>query len=235
MLDFWIGTGIAILYIVICGGVMGTVRLLTKIPDELFRKLLHFILLGAYIPLLYAYKVWWHAIIFVAALAVLLYPALYFGGKIPKFSEFVNERKGGEFKSSMLLALGVMLGSTAICWGLLGDKLLTIACVYAWGVGDAFAALVGKKWGRHKIKWKLADGKKSIEGSAAMFISAFISVLTVLLIRGGIDVLPVIFTALLAAAVVTVIELITSGGFDTVTCPAAALAIIIPMVYLFGG
>ena len=62
-------------------------------------------MLGAYIPLLWGFKLWWHAIIFVAALAVLLYPALYFGGKIPKFSEFVNERKGGEFKNSMLLAL----------------------------------------------------------------------------------------------------------------------------------
>ena len=235
MLDFWIGAGWVSLYILICGGVMLTVRALTKIPDELFRKILHFILLGAYVPLLYGFKVWWHAIIFVAALAVILYPVLYFCAKIPKFSEFVNERRGGEFKSSMLLALGVMLVSTTVCWGILSDKLLTLACVYAWGVGDAFAALVGKRWGKHKIKWKIADGKKSFEGSAAMLLSAFVSVLTVLLIRGGVDVLVAVITAAVAAVAVTFVELITSGGFDTITCPAAALAIIIPMVYLFGG
>ena len=235
MIDFWIGTGISVLYIAICAGVMLTVRVLTKIPDELFRKMLHFVLLGAYIPLLYAFRVWWHSVIFVASLAVILYPVLYFCAKIPKFSEFVNERRGGEFKSSMLLALGVMLVSTAVCWGLLDDKLMTLACVYAWGVGDAFAALVGKRWGRHKIKWKIADGKKSYEGSLAMLVSAFVSVLTVLLVRGGVNPFVAVLTALIAAVAVTFIELVTSGGFDTVTCPAAALVIIIPMVYLFGG
>ena len=35
--------------------IMLFVRKFTKIPDELFRKSLHFILLGAYIPLLFGF------------------------------------------------------------------------------------------------------------------------------------------------------------------------------------
>ena len=40
---------------------------------------------------------------------------------------------------------------------------------------------------------------------------------------------------LLAAAVTTYVELITKGGLDTVTCPAAAMAVILPLIHLLGG
>ena len=119
--------------------------------------------------------------------------------------------------------------SISVCWGLFGDKLLTLACVYAWGIGDAFAALVGKRFGRHKIKLPLADPRKSWEGSAAMFLSALISVCTVLLIRGGIGLAGCMLIALVAAAATTCVELCTKDGLDTITCPAVAMAVILPL------
>ena len=151
------------------------------------------------------------------------------------FSSFVNERKQGEFKSSMVLALLTVVVSVSICWGIFGDKLLTLACVYAWGVGDAFAALIGKRFGKHRIRLPFADPRKSWEGSAAMFLSALISVLTVLLIRGGLSFGSCLLTALVAAAATTYTELCTKGGLDTVTCPAVAMAVIIPLTKLLGG
>ena len=33
----------------------------------------------------------------------------------------------------------------------------------------------------------------------------------------------------------TVVEMCTSNGFDTVSCPAVAMAVIIPLVKLLGG
>lgn len=106
------------------------------------------------------------ATVFSASLIVVLLPVLALAERIPMFSSFVNERKKGEFKSSMVLAVGMMAFSTTVCWGLFGDKYLVLASIYAWGVGDALAALIGKKYGKHKIKWKIADGKKSVEGLA---------------------------------------------------------------------
>lgn len=53
--------------------------------------------------------------------------------------------------------------------------LIFLAGVYSWGVGDAFAALIGKKYGKHKIIWKLADNKKSVEGSVAMLVTSAVS------------------------------------------------------------
>ena len=232
MQQFIYGTGITLLYIVVAAGIMLLARMLFTIPDELFRKILHFILLGAYIPLVFAFETWWMAAAFAASLVVILFPVLLLAEKIPMFSSFVNERKKGEFRSSMVLAVGMMAFSVTICWGLFGDKYLVLASIYAWGVGDAFAALVGKRFGKHKIKWKLADGKKSVEGSVAMFLCALTSVFSVLVVRGGIDFVICAVIAVLAALVCTISEMCTKNGLDTVVCPVSAMAVIIPLSML---
>ena len=230
---FLSGTGITALYIVVAVGIMLLVRKYFTIPDELFRKTLHFILLGAYIPRVFAFESWWMAAIFAASLIVILFPALSIAGKLPIFSSFVNERKKGEFKSSMVLAVGMMAFSVSVCWGLFGDKYLVLASIYAWGIGDGLAALVGKRFGKHKIKWRLADGKKSVEGSATMFLCSLVAVFTVLLVRGGIGIPMCLAIALLAAAVCTLAEMCAKGGWDTVICPVSAMIVIIPMVAVF--
>ena len=232
MQAFWHGAGMTALYIIIAAGIMLPARKLIRIPDELFRKILHFILLGAYIPLVFAFEAWWMAAVFSASLIGILFPVLALAEKIPMFSSFVNERKKGEFKSSMVLAVGMMTFSVSICWGLFGDRYLVLASVYAWGIGDALAALIGKRFGKHKIKWKIADGKKSVEGSLAMFLCSLISVFTVLLIRGGISVPMCLIIAILAALVCTISEMCAKNGLDTVICPISAMIVIIPMVIL---
>ena len=229
---FWYGSGITLLYIAVAVGAMMLARRILNIPDELFRKILHFILLGAYIPLCFAFDAWWCAAIFALALIAILFPALYFAQKIPMFSSFVNERKKGEFKSSMVYAVGMMAFSITVCWGLFSDRYLVLASIYAWGIGDALAALIGKKFGKHKIKWKIADGKKSLEGSLAMFMCALASVMTVLTVRGGLSIFACAVIATLAALVCTLSELCAKNGLDTVICPASAMVVIIPAVIL---
>lgn len=56
------------------------------------------------------------------------------------------------------------------------DKLLALAVIYAWGYGDAFAALIGTKFGKHKI-YK----KKSLEGTLAMLTTSFITLIVILI------------------------------------------------------
>ena len=234
MNPFLYGTIVTLLYITIAVGIMMLARHFFTIPDELFRKILHFILLGAYVPLCFAFKEWWMATIFSLSLIIVLFPALFFAGKIPLFSSFVNERKKGEFTSSMVFAVGMMALSTAVCWGIFGDRYLVLASVYAWGIGDALAALVGKRFGKHKIKWKLADGKKSVEGSIAMFTCALVSVFSVLVLRGGISVPLCFIIAVLSAIACTFSELCAKNGLDTVVCPISAMVVILPLVMLFG-
>lgn len=229
------GAAIFALYLLPAAGIMLLARRFLKIPDELFRKILHFILLGAYIPLLAAFQTWWVSAGFVVFLIALIYPLLALAERIPAFSAFVNERKKGELKSSMVLALAMMVISISVCWGWMGDKLLVVACVYAWGVGDAFAALIGKRFGKHKLSLPLADPRKSVEGSAAMFLASVLSVFLLLMLRGGMGVGHCLLISLAAAAATAYVELCTRDGLDTITCPAAAMLVILPLVRLTGG
>ena len=235
MTEFLNGTIIFLIYLISLGTIILLIRKFTKIPDELFRKILHFILLGAYIPLLFGFQTWWKSIILVGSLLVLLLPVLLLAGKIPGFSSFVNERKKGEFTSSMVFALGIMLISISIGWGLFNDKYLVLASIYSWGIGDAFAALIGKRFGKHKITWKFVDNKKSYEGSIAMVITSMIAVFTVLIVRGGVNPLLCLLIAFSSALASTFVELCSKKGLDTITCPIVSMAIMIPLLLVFGG
>ena len=68
-----------------------------------------------------------------------------------------------------------------------------------------------------------------------MFVTTPISVWIALLLRGGIGFMGCVVTALIAAEVPAFVELCTKDGYDTFTCPAAAMLVILPMIHLFGG
>jgi len=226
------GAFIFALYIVPAASVMLLLRRFTAIPDELFRKSLHFIMVGAYILFLFAFRTWWLAAVFVGLLAAAFFTVFSLGGLLPGFSEFIHERRRGELRISMTLALAVVVLSICICWGWLDDRLLALAALYAWGVGDGFAALVGKAFGKNKIRWKLSDGKKSWEGSAAMLLTGSLAVFIILLIRGGLPLWACGLIAVTAGTAAAFAELCSHGGIDTVTCPLTAMAVIVPLAML---
>ena len=118
----------------------------------------------------------------------------------------------------------------SVCWGWVGNKYLTMAVLYAWGYGDAFAALVGTKFGKHKIY-----GKKSWEGTVAMCVIALISVLTVLLIINIVEWYFVFVVGVVVSVAVSATELFMPNGLDTITCPLVSLTVMLPLLLLFGG
>ena len=219
-------------YIVPAAVTMLLLRRYTRIHDELFRKSLHFIMVGAYIIFLFGFRTWWLAAVFVGLLAMAFFTLFSLLGRIPGFPEFINERKRGELRISMSLARLMVVLSICICWGWLDDRYLALAGLYAWGVGDGFAALVGKAIGKHKITWKISDGKKSWEGSIAMLLTASLAVFIILLIRGGLPLWACGLIAVTAGAAAAFAELCSRGGIDTVTCPLTASAVIVPLTML---
>ena len=62
-----------------------------------------------------------------------------------------------------------------------------------------------------------------------------ISVFTILMLRGGLQRGSCVFISLIVGAVSAVSELYSKDGNDTVICPLAAMVILLPLVYLFGG
>ena len=219
-------------YIVPAAVTMLLLRRYTKIHDELFRKSLHFIMVGAYILFLFAFQTWWLAAVFVGLLAVAFFTLFTLLGRIPGFPEFINERKRGELRVSMSLALLMVVLSICLCWGWLDDRYLALAGLYAWGVGDGSAALTGKAIGKHKITWKISDGKKSWEGSIAMLLTASLAVFVILMIRGGLPLWACGLTAVTAGTAAAFAELCSKGGIDTVTCPLTASCVIVPLTML---
>lgn len=235
MAEFWTGLGIVCLYFVIVAAIALVVRLFTGVGHEPFRKLLHLILLGSLAVWVQAYDTWWMAAVSAVLFAAAVWPLLALAERLKGYSELLTERNPGELKRSLLIVFGMFALVITVCWGWLGDRLLAVASVFAWGFGDAAAALIGKRFGRHKLRGRHIEGTKSVEGTVAMFLVSFVSVLTVLAVRGGMGVLGCVVTAYVTAAVCAVVELYSMHGNDTVSCPIAAMCVILPMVHLFGG
>lgn len=229
------GTKAVLLYFAIAATSALGARMLIRIPDELFRKILHCILLGSLPVFLFCFHTWWIAAGEAVAFALIVYPLLAFLDRFPLFEKLTTERKHGELQHSLLLVFGMFAVVMAICWGWLDDRYLAMASVFAWGFGDAAAALIGKKYGKHKILWKYTDKKKSFEGSGAMLLTSFVSIALILSLRGGFS-FPVLFLISVSVALVsTLAELYSKNGNDTVICPLCAMAALLPLVAIFGG
>lgn len=229
------GMQVILLYFLIAASSALLLRRFVRVPDELFRKLLHFILLGSLLIGTLVFESWYIAAGSALGFAAAVYPVLKLAEHWQGFSHFVTERKSGELKSSLLIVFFMYAVVAAVCWGWLGDKLLVLCSIYAWGIGDAFAALVGKAVGRHALQGAHIEGRKSVEGTLAMFGASFLSVLLILIVRGGMNWYAYPIIALITAAVSAVVELFSMKGMDTITCPLAAMAVLLPLVHAFGG
>lgn len=235
LIEFIRGYAILFSYFIVCASVALALNRLITIPNEVFRKTLHMILLGSVFVWVYAFNTWWISAIGSIIFIVMVYPILAVAErKLSVYSELLKERKPGEIKRSLVVAFFMFAVLICVCWGWLGEKYLVIASVLAWGLGDAAAALVGKRFGQHHIEGKLVEGRKSLEGTVAMFVVSFIAVMVVLLIHGSLKWYSYVPTALITAAVCAVVELYTKGGMDTITCPLAAAVTLISLVHLWG-
>lgn len=218
-------------YFVVCASLALALRRLVAVPKEVFRKTLHLILLGSVFIWTYAFATWWVSAVAALAFMASVFPILAIAERIPGYSELLTERKRGEIKRSLVVVFGMFVVLICVCWGWLGEKYLVVASVLAWGLGDAAAALFGKRFGRHYIEGRLVEGRKSLEGTLAMFAVSFCAVMAVLLINVAVPWYACVPISALTAGACAVVELYTRNGMDTLTCPFAAAAILIPLLH----
>lgn len=221
-------------YFVISASLALLSRLFTKLPDEVFRKLLHLILIGSAPVFLFVFSSWQGASLATLVFAILVYPLLSLAEGLGGYSELFVERDRGEIKKSLLYVFAMFFIVISISWGLIGEKYLALAVILGWGLGDAAAALVGKKYGRTRLESRFLDGKKTLEGSLAMFAVSFITILMILLVHTDLSWQAYLFIPLITSLVNALTELYTKNGLDTITCPAAILLILLPLLYLMG-
>jgi len=100
-----------------------------------------------------------------------------------------------------------------------GRPWIFVAAVLTLAVADAGAALVGSRWGR--VRYQVEDEEKSLEGSLAFLLIAFLALLAPALLLAGLSWKVCVLSALLVAALVTGFEAISLHGADNLFVPVA--------------
>jgi dolichol kinase len=114
-----------------------------------------------------------------------------------------------------------------VAWGIFGKQYIAVVSVLMWGFGDAAAAIIGIRFGKHIVPWKISDGKKTWQGTTAMFLVSSLVGYTILVFLSGNSVRYCILSAVLSGAVGAFTELVSKNGLDTVTVPAVLIAMLL--------
>jgi dolichol kinase len=147
--------------------------------------------------------------------------------KEPWFDKLFVQKKPGEIKNSLLLLFIMIAADIAVAWGIFGKQYVAVVSVLMWGFGDAAAAIIGIKYGKHIVPWKISDGKKTWEGTVSMFLTSAIVGCVSLILYSGSSTGFCVLTAILSGAVGAVTELTSKDGLDTVTVPAVLVAVLL--------
>jgi dolichol kinase len=187
-----------------------------NLPFELVRKAYHLAITLSILPLMQAFDTWYMAVLAALLLIAIAYPALALVEGSSWYKRVATEREGGEFKRSLVIVQVSISFLIFVFWGLLGPawRYVAVVAVLAWGFGDAAAALVGKAFGRRRIR-----GKKTAEGTLAMYGVAGVTLFVTMLVYGSQPWDVSLVVALLVAPVCAVVELFSVRGMDTLTVP----------------
>jgi phytol kinase len=238
--EAWIGFVLYLGYFVAAALAALAVRSWLAPPFEVMRKALHLIVTMSIFPLLHLFDTWYAAVGAAAALVLLAYPALALVEASPRFRRLAVERRGGEFKRSLVIVQLAFIALIVVFWGLLGPdaRFIAVAAVMAWGFGDAAAALVGTSLGRRRIRHPWVKGKKTVEGTAAMLVVAGAALGLTLALYAGQPPASSFVVALLVAPLCAGVEVVSDGGTDTLTVPlstSAAILSVLALVSAWGG
>ena len=163
--------------------------------------------------------------VMLLCIAVLVYPLLSLFENESWYGKLFVQKSPGEVKRSLLMVFFMFAAVIAVSWGLVHDPNAAAAAILMWGVGDAAAALVGIPFGKHKVNFRPVNGKKSWEGSCAMFTAAALVGGVILCLCSGSFTGTSILCVLLMALAGTTAELLSPSEWDTVTVPVTMLAV----------
>ncbi|MBD3263026.1 hypothetical protein GF374_01455, partial [Candidatus Woesearchaeota archaeon] len=107
---------------------------------------------------------------------------------------FIEQFKRRKEKQPLFATFAFILSGT-ICFILFG-KIIAILAIITLAFGDSASAIIGKKFGKHKLLW---NKELSVEGSIAFFASASIAVYLFLAWQPQFAIMSTIFIAIISA------------------------------------
>ena len=96
-----------------------------------------------------------------------------------------------------------------------------------WGSGDGAAALMGKRFGKHRVSLPFADTKKTWEGSGSMAVVSTAVGFVTMIIMTAVPWYLCLFSAALTSLFGVYTELVTRNGNDTGTVPVVNAVILL--------
>lgn len=220
-------------YIVPVAASLVVLHLVARIPREVFRKMLHMAAFTSTPVIMAISRDWRVSVAVLLAFGVVVWPLLALLENRRWYDGLFVQRRTHEVRRSLLILFWGNAALVALCWGWMSAPHVVVASILMWGFGDAAAALIGKRWGRHHTQLPLADPQKTWEGTCAMWAVASV-VGTVTLAALGTSAPLSATLAVPTAAMGAYVELITGGGNDTITVPFAHAAALFALLALLG-
>jgi phytol kinase len=208
---------IAFAFIFAALGIAEALRKALKLPPEFTRKVVH-VTVGMWAwGTAWFFTDKWFAIVPPAVFVLLNYLS-YRKGTFAAMESGDKQNLGTVWFP--LAFIGVILVLFDVNKWLMATALMPLT----WG--DAFAAVLGRRFGTHR--YTVGGGTRSFEGSAAMFVFSALSVALGLMIAlpGCGTLLPI---AIAVAAAATLAEAISVRGLDNLFVPAASVIVLLLM------
>lgn len=233
---------LALVYVLACVLIPKILQQKKKISKFAARKAVHF-LAGLTIFVTPYLTIPWFAVAIASIMTIVTYKSSKhssseaFKGLYAAIGEEAEEAKGylqGPFHYA--LAITLLISAFAVVFQATGLSLfyLPIAGILVMVISDTLASVIGRKWGKHEIHVPWIKTKRTLEGSLAFLVSGWLlcffafGVFGVFLPGYSIRLsLPnAMILSIVAAAIGSVVEVITPSTWDDITIPIATTAII---------
>lgn len=233
LFEFFKVFGIYIIFIVIAASILIIIRFTTKVPDYIFRKLLHIVAVTSIIPFVSLTNIWWISLLADILFLIIVIIALSILEKYEFYNKLFVEKGKHEVISSFVELFTLIGVFITVFWGILGPeyKFIAVTSIMAWGPGDAMAAIIGIHYGKHKLQGKMIEGTKTLEGCIAMFLTSFVCITITLILMTNLLWYQIIIISLLLGTISTFTELFTKKGMDTITVPIVTSIILYILLF----
>ena len=218
-------------YIVPCfvaGLLVLLIRFGFKPKDYIYRKVLHIASILTVFCFILPSHTWWIVILDILTILTLINITLLIIERFKFYKLLFVDKSHHEILRMINAYYLIMTLLVLLFYGLRGEeyKYLVIISILSWGLGDAVAALLGIRFGKHKLDIPFADSSKTIEGSLAMLITSFVICLVFLIVFMHSPAWKLVIAPLFVAISITYIEAISKEGLDNIFCPLIASIIL---------
>jgi phytol kinase len=202
------------------GGMMLGLRLLKgKLHPELLRKLLHVGMGMVTLSFPWLFQAAWPVITLGVLASILML--------LIRQSSALRNRLGGVVDGVKRESLGEVyfpVGVAVLFTLAKGDALAFCVPLLLLALGDAVAALIGVRYG--SLHYTTDEGKKSLEGSLAFFLIAFLSVHIPFLLFSDMGRTECLFIGLIMGLLVMLIEALAWRGLDNLFVPLGGFVLL---------